>query len=399
MRYANRAFILIIAGPALLFGFCEKDRSQRQSEIPAKIENPVKETDLTTVRLSDKAVSRLGIEIAAVEYRDVNRTRTYGGEVEVVSGRAISLSAPLPGVVLTPRGGRAPSAGQRVVKGQSICLLALLPPEKEMLGAAEEVALKKSQLDVAQSRMARAEKLLRNKAGSIKELEQARADLAGAKAALRVAQARLDILQGIDIASAAEKLSSLNIESPVDGIIQKVHVTTGQTVGAGTPLLVVCGINPLWVRVPVYVGDLDVIDERRPARLQQLSDFKGQNVRTASPVPSPYTANPASASADLYYELSNQDLKLRPGQKVSVSISLRESEGRLVVPYSSILYDMHGGTWVYENTEPLTYVRRRLELANISGEWAVISRGLSAGARVVTAGATELYGTEFGIGK
>jgi multidrug efflux pump subunit AcrA (membrane-fusion protein) len=43
-------------------------------------------------------------------------------------------------------------------------------------------------------------------------------------------------------------------------------------------------------------------------------------------------------------------------------------------------------------------VRRRVEIGRHAGDRAVIRRGLTAGVKVVTAGAAELFGTEFGAG-
>ena len=153
-----------------------------------------------------------------------------------------------------------------------MCRLVLLPPEKDLLSAEENVALKKIQLDVAKANAIRAEQLLNDKAGSIKQVEQAKADLAAADADLKVAQARLDILKGINLNAAAKNLSSLNIESPIDGIIQKVYVAPGQTVSGGTNLMEITGIDPVWIRVPVYVGNLTVIDDQKPAMVYSLSE-------------------------------------------------------------------------------------------------------------------------------
>jgi multidrug efflux pump subunit AcrA (membrane-fusion protein) len=82
-----------------------------------------------------------------------------------------------------------------------------------------------------------------------------------------------------------------------------------------------------------------------------------------------------------------------------VTLPLREEEEALHVPRAAILWDYLGGAWVYEKTAPRTYTRRRVELRRTQGEVAVLARGLRAGAEVVTAGAAELFGTEFGAGK
>jgi hypothetical protein len=71
---------------------------------------------------------------------------------------------------------------------------------------------------------------------------------------------------------------------------------------------------------------------------------------------------------------------------------------RQVVPYSAVLYDAKGDTWVYTNPAPLTYVRERVTVDVIQGDQAVLTDGPPEGTPVVTVGAAELYGTETGVG-
>jgi membrane fusion protein, heavy metal efflux system len=71
----------------------------------------------------------------------------------------------------------------------------------------------------------------------------------------------------------------------------------------------------------------------------------------------------------------------------------------LVVPRAALLYDYQGGTWVYERKAPLTYARRRVRLDHLRGNLAVLLEGPKPGAEVVTLGAAELFGTEFGGAK
>jgi len=123
----------------------------------------------------------------------------------------------------------------------------------------------------------------------------------------------------------------------------------------------------------------------------------------AKPITAPPTADAASSSADLYYEVDNRALKLRPGQRVGVDVPMISVTEALVVPTASILYDIYGGTWVYvqhaQSTDNSKFVRERVLLEWVEGDTAVISQGPVAGSNVVTDGAAELFGTEFGAGK
>jgi multidrug efflux pump subunit AcrA (membrane-fusion protein) len=119
----------------------------------------------------------------------------------------------------------------------------------------------------------------------------------------------------------------------------------------------------------------------------------------AKPVEAPPSANAAAATVDLFYELPNSDGALRPGQRLGVALPLRAEEESLVVPWSAVLHDIHGGTWVYEATGPQTFVRRRVQVRYVVDSMAVLATGPKPGAMVVTDGAAELFGTEVGFGK
>lgn len=71
---------------------------------------------------------------------------------------------------------------------------------------------------------------------------------------------------------------------------------------------------------------------------------------------------------------------------------------QLAVPYSALIYDIKGGTWVYTNPEPRTFVRQRVEVDDIEGDVAFLEEGPPVGTVVVSVGVAELYGTEFKVG-
>jgi hypothetical protein len=105
-------------------------------------------------------------------------------------------------------------------------------------------------------------------------------------------------------------------------------------------------------------------------------------------------------SLALFYSIDNRDASLTNGQRVLLEFPLAGgSPQRKLMPYSAVLYDVRGETWSYVRTAPLTFVRQRVSLDYIDGETAVLLEGPAAGSEVVTTGATELFGTEFKVGK
>jgi RND family efflux transporter MFP subunit len=275
----------------------------------------------------------------------------------------------------------------------------ILPADKDLLGARADLEVKKARLDVAAERARRTETLLKDKAVSEKSDQEAKADLAEARAALDAAQARWRVLSGGAAEAVASSLPTQVLPSPLDGVIQDLRVGEGQSVAAGTPLFSVASRNPVWVRVPVYVGDLAAIDPGHTAGIEPLGATAGTAGLLARPVQGPPAADPAAASADLYFELANPAGAFRLGQKVGVALTLKTSEDSLVIPWAAVLFDLSGGAWVYERTGPTTFVRRRIDIKYVSDGLAVLGRGPAAGVEIVIAGAAELFGTEFGAGK
>jgi hypothetical protein len=73
---------------------------------------------------------------------------------------------------------------------------------------------------------------------------------------------------------------------------------------------------------------------------------------------------------------------------------VHEADGKMAVPYASILYEANGNTWVYVNVAPLVFVRQAIVIDSINGDEAILSKGPDSGSTVVTVGAAELYGSE-----
>ena len=158
-------------------------------------------------------------------------------------------------------------------------------------------------------------------------------------------------------------------------------------------------LDPVWVKVPVYVGDLARLATDQEATVGGLADVPGSSSKRAKPVPAPPSGDPLAATVNVFYEVENQDGSLQPGQRVGVTLPLRGEEESLVVPRAALLRDIHGGAWVYEKTAPHTFARRRVVVERVVGDLAALASGPKPGAKVVTDGAAELFGAEFGGGK
>lgn len=369
---------------------------------PAKVEKAVKESDFNTITLTPQAEQRLGIVTVAAERRSVPRVRTFGGDVMVRAGGALTVNAPLAATVV----GALPQPGMRVKRGQELGRLVpiLSPTDRVNVGTALSdaqgaVAGAKALLDAARITLARAERLAKAEAGSQRAVDDARAAVAVAEANLKAAETRVTTLGSVLKDFAAGNVTALPVTAPLDGMVMAVRSGGAQQVASGAVLLEIAVLDPLWVRVPVHAGEANALQPDATAHVTRLGAKAGDSGVLAKPVAAPPSANALAATVDLYFELANADGRFRPGERVSVALPLTTAENSLVVPWASVLHDIHGGQWVYEQTGPQTYVRRRVSVERVAGKDAVLAGGPAVGAKLVTDGAAELFGTELGGGK
>mgnify|MGYP002780421906 FL=1 len=370
---------------------------------PATVAKVVKEDDLNTVVLTEEAENRVGLTLAAVESKAVRRVRVYGGEVTVPVGRTILVAAPLGGTLKAPPGG-VPQAGSAVKTGTPVFqLIPLLTPDGRatltaaLADANGQVNTAKASFDLTDIAVKRAERVLREGAGSQRQVDEARAAFDVAKRTLDAAVARQAILNKVVGDAEGGTAAPITIAAPEDGILRVVSVLPGQTVPLGAALFEVVDLSTLWVRVPLPVGDIDGIDRTEPAQVGKLSAPPGTRLASAKPVAAPPSANPLAATVDVFYEIPNADGKLTPGQRLGVTIPLADAKEGLTVPWSAVIYDVHGGTWVYAQTAPRTYARKRVVVLYTAGADAVLASGPAAGTRVVAHGGQELFGAETGF--
>jgi hypothetical protein len=107
----------------------------------------------------------------------------------------------------------------------------------------------------------------------------------------------------------------------------------------------------------------------------------------------------AMAGTAQYFQVSSADHRFTPGQRVQVRLAQPgNGKPQKVVPYSAVMYDAQGDTWVFTNPEPLVFVRQAIAIEYIHKDLAVLKEGPPTGTVIVSVGAAELMGVEQKIG-
>jgi RND family efflux transporter MFP subunit len=236
--------------------------------------------------------------------------------------------------------------------------------------------------------------MLADEVGTIRAQEEAQQELVAAQAALDAANNRLKQIQ---TAPPFESEMRIPIKAPQDGMLRQVFVASGQSVNSGAQLFEVIDLRNLWVRVPVYAGEAPAFNSNASVTVQSISGTGPS--WTARPIAAPPSANSTSSTVDLYYTLPNDGLRFKPGEKVTVSLRASGSQNWIEIPWSAVVFDTTGGSWVYESLGDRHYRRRRVGIDHSSGGRAYLAAGVPSGTKVVADGAAELWGFEFGTGK
>ena len=400
-------FVGLGLGLMLLVCGCEQVSAVPvKPEAPSKVTGSVKEDKLSTVELTEAAEKRLGIETSKIESKSLGRHRIYGGEVTLPSGATILVSTPMTGRLQSPVEAKIPRPGSSVIEKQPVLsLLPLLSPAEKIALATQvtdaEGQIQQAQAVVEQRRidLERAELQNQKGVGLKATLDTAKAQLIQSEKALEAATIRKNVLDASVSGDSGAEQKPFLIESPQSGILRAMHVMPGEFVMAGSPLFEVMKVDTLWVRVPVYVGETTDIALDQTARVGELASRPGQTRVNAEPIEAPPTATAIASTIDLYYQLPNPKGTFRPGQRVSVELPLVGDVEQRVIPWSAVVQDIHGGSWIYERIGDHKFTRRRVQVRHIVDSWAVLEQGPPVGTEIVVTGVAEVFGTEFWVQK
>jgi hypothetical protein len=123
--------------------------------------------------------------------------------------------------------------------------------------------------------------------------------------------------------------------------------------------------------------------------------------------PEPATVEPIDGG-----EVNRITLTARASERLGIetaAVELRPPDAlapaRTSIPYAAVIYDPAGQTWTYVSPEPNTFERHAISVEDIRGaaedpaqQVAILALGPPEGTTVVTAGAAELFGTEYEVG-
>ncbi|MBI3050505.1 MAG: efflux RND transporter periplasmic adaptor subunit [Acidobacteria bacterium] len=193
----------------------------------------------------------------------------------------------------------------------------------------------------AQVKLARARDLAARQLVPATDLETAEANARAAEAALKAAEAQIVQAQA-SLNQARVNLSHTVIRAPIDGVVISRNVDVGQTVAASmqAPVLFQIANDLSRMQVTGSVDEADIGRVRAGQRATfQVDAYPGE---TFSGSVSQVRLNPVIESNVVSYvtviDVSNMDLRLRPGMTATVVIEVARTADTLRVPAAALRF-------------------------------------------------------------
>ena len=209
---------------------------------------------------------------------------------------------------------------------------------------------------------------------------------------MRTAAAAAEATARADAAAAelaSLQLSYATIKAPFAGLVGAKLVFPGAAVKVNeTTLAVVNRVRPLYVGFAVPEKYLPLL------KAGMGSAKKSMKAAISLPDGSAWegdvrfldnSVDVATGTIQLKAIVTNDDEKLAPGQFVSVSLVLDTLKDAVVIPAEAVQQGA-GGSFLFVAKEDSTVEIRKIRIASVQKQFAVVAEGLAAGETVVTEG-------------
>ncbi len=277
--------------------------------------------------------------------------------------------------------------GAVVKAGQLLAQLDSRQVEAQIKQAEASLVRNKTVLDQATRDVARFEELVSRNAGTKLSVENARTQVAAAKASILGDEAQIENLK--------VQLSFYTIRAPISGRIGTVNVKAGNIIRAGDntvtgTLATIVQTTPIYV---VFSAPQRLLAEYRNATTDSGSFVDATPQGSKKPVRGRIafidnTIDPATGTVAIRAEFSNEDDQLWPGQLCNLRIVLRNERDIVSVPRTATQAGQNGSfVYVVENNVARV---RPVKIDRTQDGRDIITEGLKGGESIVVEGALAL---------
>lgn len=269
--------------------------------------------------------------------------------------------------------------GDRVTKGQQLAVIS----SSEMAGFDKEVISSAAELRNAQRNLQQAEQLFSSGLSSARELEEAKNDFLVKQAEDKRARAILKLNGG-------NNSGDYRILAPLTGYIIEKNINSNMHLRGDNDqnLFTIADLSSVAAMVNIYESDIPNVNQGDEVRVVMLSypdrEFKGTVERIYN------VLDKESKVMNARVNINNPDLLLKPGMLAAVSISSKSGVNLPMVNSRGIVFDNDKSYVLILNAANKVEVRE-IEISRKTVDKAYISKGLTAGDRIIASKQVFLY--------
>jgi multidrug efflux system membrane fusion protein len=272
--------------------------------------------------------------------------------------------------------------GQEVKSGDPLFQIDPRPFQATLEQAQAAKAKDQAQLAMAQLDLERYGQLVGQGHQTRQSYEQQGAMVAQLEAAIKGDEALID--------TAKLNLGYADIRAPIDGRLSARLVDIGNMVHASDTngLVTIAQLRPIFVSFTLAQTNLDAIRQAQAKGQLVVRAYANDNKSLLSEGKLTLIDNAidqATGTIHLKATFANADERLWPGEFVNLRLVLDTRRGVPTVPAQTV-QEGPNGKYVYVIKDDNTVERRPVEVADVQDGIAVVTKGLSAGDRVVVEG-------------
>lgn len=180
-------------------------------------------------------------------------------------------------------------------------------------------------------------------------------------------------------------LAHYKIAAPISGVLTRLDVQDGMTVGAGTPIGEIQQLDPIKVRALLTAQAANAVRSKTELQFYvpgQKTMYTGQITYLADVI------DTQSNAYELNLSVGNADLSLKPGMKVQVLLTEAAEEQVVAIPTLSVVRE-GADNYVFV-LEGDTVARRHVELGRLNGLYQEVVDGIEVGDQLVVSGQHQL---------
>lgn len=312
---------LVFTGIVLLSLSCSNNETQ---DTPGREESG---QPAGTVSFTPEQLENSGIETGKLTVRNFGQYLTCSGNIEPTPRSLAMVNAPMGGFVRNI----SLNIGDKVSRGQTLATL----ENPELLKIQEDFLITLGNYEFLREEYKRKAELNLENAASLKEEQQARANLKTTEARMLSLREQLEFL-GIDPHKIEEKgmTSSISLIAPITGYISMIHVNTGKYVESTQSIIEIVDPENLHLHLRIFEKDIASVKKGQTVRFSMLADA-GKKYR-AEIYSLGHSINPTDHTITVHARLIDKEETFIPG--IFVNAEIMTSKGNYTaIPGSGVV--------------------------------------------------------------